>query len=891
MWLLFAVIGFVFGESSGGLAGAFLGGLLGYLLGRIDRLETRLKTLEAAARTEPAPVTYRHPPTPEAGASASAPPPDAERTPEPAPDGFEPTAPVPLAPVIAAPPDLTSPPFLSKPSYLTTPSDLLGRLLSGNILAKLGMVLLFFGIASALKLAADYGLFPPYFRLIAAGLVGLVCIWAGAAPATGQEFRPAWLFRFAPESDAARRGFGFALEGGGFGILYIATYFALAHYGYIGASAAFLAFAGLGAACLLLAARQDSQSFALLGVLGGFLAPMLVPGQGEHRILFAYLILLDAVILYLSLHRAWRLLIVTSLLASVGIGLVWADLNYVEAMRLDVEVFVLVLFALYSATPWLAARRGPPPQWGWQSGLLLFGPATAAAAAQSALYYGDLDFLALSSLGAGLWYGLLYRLGRGTGDALIRQAQAGLALTFLSLAPWLAFSQNVAGVFWALEGGGVVWYAMRSGRGLPLLAGALLQGLSGLLLFDLWLRGPDGMPFRDSLFAASLLLVAAGALSAYATRANPFRHRAFLVWSLAWWFGVFHEELGRTFDPAQTGVLMLALATATSAALEWLGRRFALADVRIASLLLLPALALALAVNHLDSGHPLANGLWLVAAATLALHYLHLHRQEADGLAWFTAERHVVGLWLAVPAVAWEAAWQAGQYPALGYSIPEALRALVLGAAVIFVSRAGPAWPFGPHRREYLEYGLAIPVLLAWLWLFSTPIGLTGAWALPYVPLLNPLEAAAMLLLWALYRHWRAAGGFWLRQGYPALFGLALLFWLSQVLARVVHHWAGVPFLADTLWHSALLQALLSLGWTAFALVAMVAASHRLVRPAWFAGLGLLLLVCVKLVGVDLANVSGMLRVLSLLGVGLLVLGAGYLAPVPPRPDQSETNG
>lgn len=872
MWLLFAVVGYLVSEASSGLAGAVLGGLLGHVLARLKRVEDRLKALEArpAGLAEPAPASEP--------AQAM-----------PLPPEVEPLAPAPVADASAAP--AGKPGRASVPPTLAWSSDLLGRLLSGNILAKLGMLLLFFGIASALKLAAEHGLIPPALRLALAGLTGLAAIWLGAGPASGSTFRPAWLFRFAPASEQARRGFGFALEGGGFGILYITTWFALEHYGYLDPAAAFLAFAGLGAACLALAVRQDGQSLALLGLVGAFLAPMLVPGEGEHRVLFGYLVLLDACVLYVSLLRAWRLLIVSSLAFSVAIGLAWAAQAYRAELRADVEALLLALFVLYSATPWLAARRGPPSQWGWQSGILLFGPATAAAAAQATLYSGDLDYLALSSLGAGLWYGLLHRLTRPTGDALLGQAQAGLALAFLSLAPGLAFSQNVAGVFWALEGAGVVWFAMGTGRGLPMLAGAMLQLLSGLLLLDLWQQVPGGPPFRDSLFHASLLLAAAGALSAWATRADPFRHRLFLAWSLAWWFGVFHAELGRAFSPAQTWVLMTVLATASAAGLEWSGRRLALTDPRAAALLLLPVLGLALGVNYLEAGHPLANGLWLVLPAALGVHYLTLWRQEADGLGWLVDERHLLACWLATWALAWEASWLAGQFPALGRAIPEAARALVLAAALLAATRAWPAWPVVAHRALYLRAAPLVPIVLAWLWLFSTPTGLTGAWPLPYVPLGNPLEGAAMLLLWALFLHWRAAGGYGQRWGYPGLFGLALLFWFSQMLARVVHHWAGVPFLADALWHSALLQALLSLGWTAFGLLAMVAASRRHLRTVWFAGLGLLLLVCVKLVGVDLANVSGLLRVLSLIGVGLLVLGAGYLAPVPPRAAQTESAG
>ena len=92
-----------------------------------------------------------------------------------------------------------------------------------------------------------------------------------------------------------------------------------------------------------------------------------------------------------------------------------------------------------------------------------------------------------------------------------------------------------------------------------------------------------------------------------------------------------------------------------------------------------------------------------------------------------------------------------------------------------------------------------------------------------------------------------------------------------------------MPYLPDHLWDSALLQALVSVAWTAFALAAMVLASRRHARMAWFGGLALLTVVGAKLLLVDLANVSGLLRVLSLLGIGLLVLGAGYLAPVPPK--------
>jgi uncharacterized membrane protein len=63
----------------------------------------------------------------------------------------------------------------------------------------------------------------------------------------------------------------------------------------------------------------------------------------------------------------------------------------------------------------------------------------------------------------------------------------------------------------------------------------------------------------------------------------------------------------------------------------------------------------------------------------------------------------------------------------------------------------------------------------------------------------------------------------------------------------------------------------------------MVLANRRYWRVAWIAGALLLALVVVKLFLVDLSQVGGVERIVSFIGVGLLLLLIGYLAPVPPR--------
>ena len=78
-------------------------------------------------------------------------------------------------------------------------------------------------------------------------------------------------------------------------------------------------------------------------------------------------------------------------------------------------------------------------------------------------------------------------------------------------------------------------------------------------------------------------------------------------------------------------------------------------------------------------------------------------------------------------------------------------------------------------------------------------------------------------------------------------------------------------------------QAALSIVWSVFALAAMVVAHRRHYRAAWVAGAALLGVVVVKLFFVDLSQVGGVERIVSFMGVGVLLLVIGYVAPVPPR--------
>ena len=164
-----------------------------------------------------------------------------------------------------------------------------------------------------------------------------------------------------------------------------------------------------------------------------------------------------------------------------------------------------------------------------------------------------------------------------------------------------------------------------------------------------------------------------------------------------------------------------------------------------------------------------------------------------------------------------------------------------------------------------------------------------GGSGLPYVPLLNPYDLVQLAVLATLYR--------WLKgfeeAPWPGLplpranwVGVLAFVWISCLAGRIAHHWGGVPFEAEALWHSTLLQAMLTLLWTLTAIGAMIRAAGIGVRWLWQLGFALLTVVGVKLLFVDLEGAGTLLWTGSLIGVALLVLAASYFAPVPPAEER-----
>jgi uncharacterized membrane protein len=203
-------------------------------------------------------------------------------------------------------------------------------------------------------------------------------------------------------------------------------------------------------------------------------------------------------------------------------------------------------------------------------------------------------------------------------------------------------------------------------------------------------------------------------------------------------------------------------------------------------------------------------------------------------------------------------------------------------------------WPLAAAPAAYLLAAAGVLAAALWLWTLAANAFSNGAARpLPHLPLLNPLDlgvGVALLGVW--HWLWSAAARHalgkvaWLA---PATLGTAGFVWLNAIVIRGFHHYGDVPYRLEAWTHSRPVHAGITLLWAGTALVLMWLAARRRLRAPWLVGAVLLGAVVVKLMLVDLSGTGTVARIVSFIGVGVLMLVIGYVAPLPARSSTGQT--
>lgn len=264
----------------------------------------------------------------------------------------------PAAPV-SAPPPLPGlkpvPPPVFEPARKMVPAINWEQFMGVKLLAWIGGLAAFLAVAFFVKYSFDNNLISPEVRMAIGFLAGLGLLVGGVVMSRKQYAVLAH-----------------TLCGTGVVILYAVTFACcgIYHFEFFGTIPTFLLMVLITTTAFFLAVRLNAMVVAILGILGGFLTPILLKtGQDNPFGLFGYIALLDAGLILVAVHRRWLFLVALAAAGTILMQIGWADefftsKKYFEGNKILIALGVLLGFnALYLAAAWWAKQRREVNWW------------------------------------------------------------------------------------------------------------------------------------------------------------------------------------------------------------------------------------------------------------------------------------------------------------------------------------------------------------------------------------------------------------------------------------------------------------------------------------------------------------------------------------------------
>jgi uncharacterized membrane protein len=465
------------------------------MAGAIQGLETRIEQLEAALAGTEIKIPTEKLETPQAEISqptVSQPPP----TEIPAPP------PVPITPPLQTAPQPIAP---SIPRSAEQIESVIGRRWIGWI----AVALMLFATAFFLKYAFDNRWIGELGRVTIGVFAGMSLTLLGL-----KYYNRGW------------RVFSQILTAGGVMLLYLSAYAAFGYYHLVTQKAAFTYLAILVAEAAGLALLYDAPGIAIMALIGGFLAPILMRSdRDQYGSLFGYIMALD--IGALVLLKPWIGLAPLAFGGSHLLFWLWHAEHYhprklVAVMIFQTGAFAIFLFARIgkqlirrapetAAQPWFSS---PSSVFAMTEnlGILLINPFVFFATSYYLLNPEHHQWMGVFAIVMALIYAgtaklLLSRQAMNPVEVLLTIA---IALTFVTLAIPIQLHANWITIAWAVEALAIIWVGieMESTRLQATSCGLFLLALGKLVLVDtVQQRQMQFTPILNKYFLSSLAVI------------------------------------------------------------------------------------------------------------------------------------------------------------------------------------------------------------------------------------------------------------------------------------------------------------------------------------------------------------------------------------------------
>lgn len=354
----------------------------------------------------------------------------------------------------------------------------LEKFIGENLINKIGIVILVLGIAFFVKFAIDKN----WINEI--GRVAIGVLSAGALLGLAHKLRKGY------------KAFSSVLVGGGLAVLYFTI--ALAYHTpgyplYQQQTASFIILVFVTMFAVFLSVLYNRMEIAILAILGGFSAPLMVSnGSGNYIVLFSYLMLLDAGMLVLSYYKKWRAVNIVAFAFTMVLFGGWLIAQLVDSkydsfggaffFATGFYVIFFLMNIIYNFKNNIRFKVG-------DIFLIL----------SNTFIYFSFAMIMLSNISDGAFKGLFSVLlgvfnfvfayithKRQNSDVNLLFLLIGLVFTFVTLAVPLQLEGNYITLFWAAEGVLLFWLSQKSGFKILQLSSVVVTFLMLISLIMDW---------------------------------------------------------------------------------------------------------------------------------------------------------------------------------------------------------------------------------------------------------------------------------------------------------------------------------------------------------------------------------------------------------------------
>ena len=352
----------------------------------------------------------------------------------------------------------------------------LEKFIGENLINKIGIAVLVFGIGFFVKYAIDKNWINEYGRVG----IGLFCgiVLVGLAHYLRNSYR----------------SFSSVLAGGGIAVFYFTIALAFRQYHIIDKTPAFILMIVITAFAVLLSILYDKLELAVIAAIGGFVAPFLVSsGDGNYIVLFTYLIILNIGLLALSWFKKWPLINILSLFFTILIYGGWIVDTFlfkdITPPYANALLFATAFYGIFLGMNMIYNIGRQKAFEAFDFFILLLINATYYTAGMLVLtdwHKGDFKGLFTICMGLVNFILAFYFFKTKKADKYLLFLLIGLTLTFLSLAAPVQLHGHSITLFWCAETVLLFWLYQRSQIKLFKLSSIIIAGLAIISLLMDW---------------------------------------------------------------------------------------------------------------------------------------------------------------------------------------------------------------------------------------------------------------------------------------------------------------------------------------------------------------------------------------------------------------------